>query len=69
MKLQHILEGWKNRIWKNPHVEKVAKARLGICSGCEHSGITCAKCGCVLEAKIRSMKSKCPINKRMCVRS
>jgi hypothetical protein len=62
-KLTHILDGWKNLVWKTPHVEKVAKARLAICTVCPHSGITCGKCGCKLSAKIRSMKSKCPINK------
>lgn len=62
-KLSEITEGWKNLVFKSPHVEKVARARASICATCPHAGRTCAKCGCVLESKIRSMKSKCPINK------
>jgi hypothetical protein len=59
-----IVEGWKNYVFKSEHAEKVAKARASICSTCEHNaGKRCGKCGCVLSAKVRSMNSKCPINK------
>ena len=45
-------------------VESLASARQSICSECEHgkNRTRCAKCGCVLAAKTRSIHSSCPIN-------
>lgn len=63
-KVQEILEGWKNYTFPNPEVEVIAKERAAICGVCEfNKGRTCGKCGCLLAAKCRSMKSSCPINK------
>ena len=67
-KLAEIAEGWKNLIDLNPKVEKIAAERLGLCISCKHNSTTpaigmlsrCKLCGCVLEAKSRSLKSKCP---------
>ena len=63
-KLFEIIEGWKNYTFPSPHVEKVARARAGICATCpSNSGKKCGECGCPLSAKVRSLKSKCPLNK------
>lgn len=65
-KLAIILDGWKNSIWKNEEVEKVALERATICSTC-NSNIrnVCKECGCPLHAKCRSMKetNKCDLGK------
>ena len=63
-KLSEIYNGWKNVVFPNENVEKIAKARASICSGCEHNVKSrCKKCGCPLVAKTRSMQSHCPIKK------
>ena len=63
-KMSEILEGWKNVVFPNEHVEQIAKARAGICAGCEFNVKSrCTKCGCPLVAKTRSMQSHCPIKK------
>lgn len=69
-KLAEIAEGWKNLIDLDSEVEKIAAERLGLCISCKHNSTTpaigmlsrCKLCGCVLEAKSRSLKSKCPQN-------
>jgi hypothetical protein len=71
-KLNEIATGWANIVLKPKHVERIAKARMNICSTCEwnsrfHSSVRpdvhCVKCGCTLVAKVRSMESECPIAK------
>ena len=71
-KVKNILEGWKNLIWANPQVEEIAKTRLKECGECpkrsnypQEVGLnsTCLMCGCVIDAKVRSMKSECPLKK------
>ena len=63
-KVSEIFNGWKNVVFPNPHVEKIAKARASICSECDFNVRSrCTKCGCPLVAKTRSMKSHCPLNK------
>ncbi len=74
-KLKQIVEGWKNVIWENPQVERVAKERASICANCDFnvdnicdsnkSGTTIHGnpvngCGCPLIAKTRSMATSCP---------
>lgn len=73
VKSKEIFEGWKNLVFKKEHVERIAKARLNICNTCEwHSkhhnkphrpDEHCVHCGCTIAAKVRSMKSECPIAK------
>jgi|TARA_X000001388_G_C2194051_1_gene108672 hypothetical protein len=63
-KLSEIYNGWKNVVFPNEHIEKIAKARASICAGCEHNVKSrCRKCGCPLVAKTRSMQSHCPLKK------
>lgn len=38
-KLNSILTGWKNFIFINPQIEKLAKVRAEICAGCDHADI------------------------------
>ena len=66
-----ILEGIKNSIFKNEHVEEIAAARNEICQKCEfidRSGDKCAvpgtqpccgSCGCSLQFLQRSLSSFC----------
>lgn len=73
---KQILEGLKNKIFKQEHVEAVAKERWEQhCVRCESldrggkkctvSGTQpcCGECGCSLGLKIRSLSSACPLNK------
>ena len=63
-KVSEIFNGWKNVVFPNEHVEKIAKARASICGQCEHNVKSrCMKCGCPLIAKTRSMQSHCPLKK------
>lgn len=65
-KLQEILNGWKNVIFTDPEVEKLALKRAKVCSTCEHNKVNiCMACGCVLSAKVRSTKAttNCPHDK------
>lgn len=66
--LGEIFEGWKNLIFEDPEVEKVALPRLEICAKCpiRTNGIcdsTKGGCGCVTTAKARCLTCKCPKNK------
>jgi hypothetical protein len=65
-KLEVIIEGWGNAIWKNEEVEKIARERAEICAKCDsNTGWSCKECGCPLFAKTRSMKpdNKCDLGK------
>ena len=62
--LNEIFEGFKNSIFKNEQVEKISEKRLKICFECPFRNENrCGKCGCFLNTKTRSLKSKCPENK------
>lgn len=63
--LAEIYEGWKNYIFENPEVEVEAKRRMTICVSCEkfRKNKTCSACGCFMGAKVRSLSSRCAINK------
>ena len=70
-----ILEGIKNKLFKQEHVEKEAKVRWDICKQCEFldrkgkdcampgTQPCCADCGCSLSIKLRSLASECPKGK------
>lgn len=73
---KQILEGIKNKIFKQEHVEAVAKERWEQhCVRCESldregkkctvpkTQPCCGECGCSLGLKIRSLSSSCPLNK------
>jgi hypothetical protein len=63
-KVSEIFNGWKNVVFPNEYVEKIAKARAEICGTCEFNVRSrCKKCGCPLIAKTRSMQSHCPLKK------
>lgn len=67
-----ILEGVKNNIFKNEHVEEIAHSRMAVCNICpfmDPAGSKCAvpgtapccgECGCKLSFKTRSLSSDCP---------
>ena len=73
---KQILEGLKNKIFKQEHVEAVAKERWEQhyvrCESLDRDGKKCTvpgtqpccgECGCSLGLKIRSLSSSCPLNK------
>jgi hypothetical protein len=62
--LEEIISGWKNYVFPNKEVEKIAKHRISICLKCDRlkSNKRCGICGCYMPAKVRSLKSKCPKN-------
>jgi hypothetical protein len=68
-KLQIIVDGWKNFVFKNPEVEKIAKQRALICSSCDNcvlisgKGVGCSKCMCPFASKLRATGERCPIGK------
>lgn len=65
-KISEIYNGWKNLYKKNdPKIEEIARRRAEKCADCNflrETTNTCKLCGCYIPAKIRSVKSKCPIN-------
>lgn len=66
--LGEIVEGFKNLLFKNELVEPIALKRMEICATCplrtdDRCDRTKGGCGCLLAAKIRSLKSKCPKDK------
>lgn len=65
-KLQEIIDGWKNFTFKNSEIEALAKDRARICVNCpqlKQNVNACKICGCYIPAKVRSIKSKCPLKK------
>jgi len=73
--IKEITEGIKNNIFKSEDVEAVAKLRWHNCKICKHidqigdscdapgTQPCCAECGCSLQWKLRSLSSKCPIDR------
>jgi len=69
---KQILEGIKNNIFKQEHIEAEAAKRWNLCKQCPHLDTKgdkcvapgtkpcCAECGCSLKFKLRSMSSDCP---------
>ena len=65
-KLNQIIEGWKNYIFKNKEIEEKAKERIKICVSCEKfKKITkqCGICKCFMPARVRLENPKCPLKK------
>lgn len=63
-KLTEILSGFKNLVWEDPRIEKIAIDRALICGECPSNiNNQCKECGCFLIAKTRSEYSKCPLGK------
>lgn len=63
-KFNEIYSGWKNYIFKSDEVEKIAINRLKICIECDklnRKNNRCGVCGCPISAKVRSLKSSCPL--------
>ena len=62
-KIGAFYEGWKNYVISDPEIEVLSKKRLDICKKCDHYTTKgrCRKCGCIMAAKTRSKRTKCPI--------
>jgi len=66
-----ILEGLKNKIFKQEHIEEIFQERLSICKTCPLIDLLgnkcavpgtapcCGACGCSLDLKLRSLSSGC----------
>lgn len=62
--LDEIIIGWKNYIFPNKEVEKIATNRMLTCLDCpkfKKNTNRCSLCGCYMPAKVRSINSTCPI--------
>lgn len=63
--LNEIIVGWKNYIFPNKEVEKIATNRMITCLKCkdhfQKKTKRCGICGCFMPAKVRNINSKCPI--------
>lgn len=67
-----ILEGIKNSVFKQEHIEEIASLRMDICNKCPYidnegskcyvagTQPCCGECGCKLSFKTRSLASECP---------
>ncbi len=72
---EQILEGIKNKIFKQEHIEAIAKLRWQQCRLCDKLDMKgsecvapgtqpcCADCGCSLGLKLRALSSECPLDK------
>jgi len=68
MKINNIINGWKNVIIKDEDIEELAKTRIQVCNNCPNKmkqlGLdVCGLCHCPLMAKVRSLDEVCPIKK------
>lgn len=62
-KIKSIVNGYKNLIWKKEQLEPLFQQRLNTCSNCsENIGGICKLCGCIIQAKTRSISEVCPAN-------
>ena len=67
--MSQIMEGIKNKVFKDEDVEEIAKERWLKCATCEHldeignqcaikaTKPCCGKCGCSLGLKLRALKN------------
>lgn len=65
MSLGDIFQGWKNLVFEDKNIERIAIPRISICSTClTRTDGWCDKqkggCGCFIEAKARCIECKCP---------
>lgn len=70
-----ILEGIKNNVFKQEHVESIATERYTVCQKCDRldlegseclvpgTGPCCGECGCSMKLKLRSLGADCPLGK------
>jgi hypothetical protein len=64
-KYNEIKSSWKNLIFKDKEIEKLAEKRATICANCDTNKLnfcdpTTGGCGCFIPAKIRGENNKCP---------
>jgi ribosomal protein L32 len=70
-KLKEIVQGYTNQLKAKANVadtevEQLASMRYNICLKCnerDDKNSTCKACGCYLGAKVRALKSSCPLHK------
>jgi hypothetical protein len=64
-RVQRIIEGFGNYVFRTPDTEAVAKKRAEICAVClqinKVKNEFCPECKCFIPAKIRSMAESCPL--------
>lgn len=73
-KIKEILDGIKNSVFVKESVENIAAERYNICKSCPQNSKNsdntylrpdefCTECECNLYLKVRSMHTKCPMDK------
>ncbi|MBX2880907.1 MAG: hypothetical protein KTR32_13280 [Granulosicoccus sp.] len=64
IKVSHVLNGWKNVVFRDHGIENLADQRSNICEQCTHNlKNVCSVCGCPLVAKVRAVKATCPLQR------
>lgn len=59
---RQIVSGWTHLLVRKDGIERLARRRMAICTGCEHRRkLVCGLCGCPLAAKQRAADASCPI--------
>lgn len=69
-KITHIAEGFKNYVFENEQIERIAEQRAAICAACPKvkkyslykfiGQYGCSVCKCAVAAKVRSLEEQCP---------
>lgn len=62
-KVERIVEGWGNYIFRTSETESIALQRAKVCAVCtENKREWCKVCKCFIPAKTRSLAESCPKN-------
>lgn len=60
-RIQRIIEGWGNYVFRTPESELIAYERAKYCAVCPDNKFEwCNVCKCYIPAKVRSMAEQCP---------
>jgi hypothetical protein len=63
-RVERIIEGFGNYVFRTPETERIASERAKICAVCleinKVNNEFCPECHCFIPAKIRSMAEECP---------
>ena len=71
-RIKHIAQGFKNYIFEDEQVERIAKERTAICAACPHitkyefyrliGHYGCSLCTCAISTLVRSLDHACEDN-------
>ena len=76
MKINELIEGWRNHLLPRKEleliIEQTSQERMEVCNNCEHVStkhksvrpdVHCVNCGCTLAAKTKCLSCECPLKK------